>query len=173
MCLCTFVFPFRLDYLNVLGYCTACTNPKSCAPCSNLNNTRYAVVVSNNILFNATSDRQKYLGSCPATSSSTTTTTSGGSSRSSDSLSDGAKAGIVIAVVFIVIVIGVIVYFAVTKKVRMCIIFFRDFLLLQYNIFPACSCLQEHYSNPNSELARAANEDADQGMVLASNPVTV
>ena len=55
----------------------------------------------------------------------------------------------------------------------MCIILFRDLLLLQYKIFPACSCLQEHYSNPNSELARAADEDADQGTVLASNPVTV
>ena len=107
------------DYLNVLGYCTTCTNPATCAPCSNLNKTRYAVVVSNNVLFNVTADRQKYLGSCPVTSSSTTTTsTSGGSSSGSrNSLSDGAKVGIAIAVLVVCIAIGMFIYYSF-RKVR-------------------------------------------------------
>lgn len=100
----------------MLGYCTTCTDPGTCAPCSNLNKTRYAVIVSNNILFNATADRQKYLGSCPATTSSTTTTTSNnGGSGSRDPLSDGAKAGIVIAGLAVCFVIAACIYFAFKK----------------------------------------------------------
>ena len=136
----------------MLGYCTTCTDPGTCAPCSNLNKTRYAVVVSNNVLFNATADRQKYLGSCPATTSSTTTTTSnngGSSSGSRDSLSEGAKAGIIIAVLVVCFAIVASIYCAFLKKVGSFYIILKainkgvvgsleNVLSVFYNILYAC-----------------------------------
>lgn len=106
-------------YLNVLGYCSnssTCTNVAQCgAPCSNLKKSHYSLVVSNNVVYNATADQHTYLGSCPS-SAATTTTTSTSSNDKKKGLSEGAKAGIAIAViVFVLVIIALVVYFCVFK----------------------------------------------------------
>lgn len=127
-----------------------------------MNNTRYSVVVSNNILFNSTADRQTYLGSCPATANVVSVSTSSSSSSSSGGLSDGAKAGIAIAVIiiFISICLGLVIIFY--WKVR---------ILLHRNVWTLfVANLQRPYSNPN--INSKTGDDSDHEMAhIASTPI--
>ena len=60
---------YILDYLNVIGACTSnsiCSNNLTCSPCSNIHNTRYSVVVSDDTNPNYSSNLNTYLGTCPS-----------------------------------------------------------------------------------------------------------
>lgn len=60
------IFKKSSDYLNVINSCSnSCSNPVTCVPCANLQYSKYSVVVSNNVLFNASANAEKYLGTCP------------------------------------------------------------------------------------------------------------
>lgn len=103
-------------YLNVYGYCTAdseCTDLCTCAPCGNLPDTRYDILVTNDTNINATYNQVLYQATCddPVSASVICTSECLSQSNGGDDLTPGDISGIVIGgIVFIILCVLLAIY---------------------------------------------------------------
>lgn len=111
-------------YLNVNGWCTKeenCENQCTCAPCENLQNSKFGLFVTDNLDFDHDSDVSQYLGACGSEGSSdygcggdtcSQATALSTDKNGDDRLNDDEIAGVVIGIVLAVLLIILAVYVA-------------------------------------------------------------
>lgn len=105
-----------VDYLNIYGWCVEddiCQDLCTCSPCSNVNKTKYSLMIQNSTFFEYKNDLERYLGFCSDSAESLNVCSDYCSYETSSKdkvLSNSEMAGVLIAVIFCCLFLLFLIY---------------------------------------------------------------